>query len=463
MFLSFFCYGIKEQLKASSMARTRKSSTFIRDPPEAPMNNDHRPPPPEDPPAPTVHNNGGQTSASNRFAPLETQDRATHEDARNPYFLGNGDHLGIILDSPPLTDKIFQQWRWDFMLSIWAKNKKGFLNGKLPQPHPSDPNYNAWHQCDQMIMSWIIHLVSPDIKSSIMFLDSAAAMWEQLNNRFNQGNGPRIFELRQTLIRLHQGDDFVLQFLTGLNESYHAVIDPFPSLSKGFSMIVQEERQRNLGPSNNPNLVAASTNTQLPNLTPNFLAASTTTQIALHLNKMIGIAERIGHLYFLQKNPHFLHSCSSVQSQNSCKDVHKWHTRLGHPSLLVTNSLNKDLNFLPSTFSARCNICHLAKQKKLPFISQNNIAPVAFDLVHMDIWGPFHTISIEGFRFFLTIVDDHTRFTWVYMLKSKSDVQFLIPQFFSYISTHFSATIKALRCDNAKELNMTSFYAKGIQ
>ncbi|XP_062089486.1 uncharacterized protein LOC133796019 [Humulus lupulus] len=285
------------------MARTRKSSTSIRDPLEAPMDNDHRPSPAEVPPAPTVHNNGGQTSASNRFAPLETSDRPTHEDAINPYFLGNGDHPEIILASPPLTDKNFQQWHRDFMLSIGAKNKKGFLNGQLPQPPPLDPNYNAWHQCDQMIISWIIHSVSPDIKSSIMFLDSAVAMWEELNNRFNQGNGPRIFELRQTLIRLHQGDDSVssyftklkamwdaiteicpripctcvaasdnldsynqeqvLQFLTGLNESYHAVraqvllIDHFPSLSKVFSMIVQEERQRNLGPSNNPNLIAA--------------------------------------------------------------------------------------------------------------------------------------------------------------------------------------------------------------
>ncbi|XP_062119383.1 uncharacterized protein LOC133833144 [Humulus lupulus] len=165
----------EKHLKASSMARTRKSSTSIRDPPEALMNDDHRPPPPEDPPALIARNNGGQTSVSNRFAPLETLDRPTHEDARNPYFLGNGDHPGIILASPPLMDKKFQQWRRDFMLSIGAKNKKGFLNGQLPQPHPSDPNYNAWHQFDQMLMFWIIHSVSPDIKSSIMFLDSAVA------------------------------------------------------------------------------------------------------------------------------------------------------------------------------------------------------------------------------------------------------------------------------------------------
>ena len=50
-----------------------------------------------------------------------------------------------------------------------------------------------------------------------------------------------------------------------------------------------------------------------------------------------------------------------------------------------------------------------------------------FELLHLDIWGPFHTLSIEGYKYFLTIVDDHSRFTWVYMLKSKSDAQIIIP------------------------------------
>ncbi|XP_062076581.1 uncharacterized protein LOC133781553 [Humulus lupulus] len=197
-----------------------------------------------------------------------------------------------------------------------SSNKTAFLNGSLPQPCPSDSHFNAWLRCNQMVMSWIIHFVSPEIKSSIMFLDTVAAMWMELNNKFDQGNGPRIFELNESLISLHQGDDSVsayftklksmwdeinqlrprtpctcaasvdnfhflnqdqvLQFLTGLNESFHAVraqillIDPFPPLSKVFSMIIQEERQRKLGSSINHNLVAAvpTTNTRPKKMHP---------------------------------------------------------------------------------------------------------------------------------------------------------------------------------------------------
>ncbi|KAM6584472.1 hypothetical protein CsatB_011474 [Cannabis sativa] len=156
-------------------------------------------------------------------------------------------------------------------------------------------------------MSWISHSVSPEIKTSIMYLDTAAEMWTVLNNRFNQGNGPRIFELNESLLYLHQGDESVsayftkltaiwdeinklrpripcvcaaaaqnhdhinhaqvLQFLKGLHESYHAVrdqiflIDPCPPLNKVFSMVIHQERQRTLGNRNIPPIAATTATT----------------------------------------------------------------------------------------------------------------------------------------------------------------------------------------------------------
>ncbi|XP_062104149.1 uncharacterized protein LOC133815310 [Humulus lupulus] len=257
--------------------------------------------PPQEPPISRVPSS--PIHASNRFSSFSVLDRPTHEDGSSPYFLSTGDHPALVLASPPLTDKNFQQWRRDFKISIRAKNKLPFLNGSLPQPAEDDPLLNQWLRCNHMVMSWILHSISSDIKSSILFLDSVAAMWNELNSRFDQGNGPKIFDLRTSLISLHQGDDsvssyftkikaiwdeitdlcprlpctcaasadtldflnqeHVLQFLTGLNESFHAVraqillIDPFPSLSKVFSMIIQEENQRRLRPSHNTSFIAA--------------------------------------------------------------------------------------------------------------------------------------------------------------------------------------------------------------
>lgn len=49
-----------------------------------------------------------------------------------------------------------------------------------------------------------------------------------------------------------------------------------------------------------------------------------------------------------------------------------------------------------------CDICSLAKQKRSSFISKNNLAVSTFDIVHVDIWGPFGTTSHAGYKSFLT-------------------------------------------------------------
>ena len=70
----------------------------------------------------------------------------------------------------------------------------------------------------------------------------------------------------------------------------------------------------------------------------------------------------------------------------------------------------------------------------------------------------FQVPSMSGHKFFLTIVDDCTRFTWVYLLKHKSDALFVVLQFFNMIYTQFHCNIKCFRSDNALELTFTEFF-----
>ena len=72
--------------------------------------------------------------------------------------------------------------------------------------------------------------------------------------------------------------------------------------------------------------------------------------------------------------------------------------------------------------------------------------------------GPFFVDSIEGYKYFLTIADDYSRATWVYMLKTKSEAQKIIPNFFTHVKKQFDKDIKAVRYDNAPELFLTDFY-----
>lgn len=102
-----------------------------------------------------------------------------------------------------------------------------------------------------------------------------------------------------------------------------------------------------------------------------------------------------------------------------------------------------------------CSRCPLTKQRRLAYVSHNNLASDPFDLVHLDIWGPFSIESVEGYMYFLTLVDNCTRVTWIYMLKNKGKVSVIFPLFLKHISTQYNSKVKAIRSDNAPELAFT--------
>lgn len=151
--------------------------------------------------------------------------------------------------------------------------------------------------------------------------------------------------------------------------------------------------------------------------------------------RTIGKGRHFGNLYLLEKET------SSSQISAYCSSITKtmlWHSRLGHPSFSRLQLLNHVLGLSSHDSmcsSIHCKVCHQAKQRKLVFPSNNNMADNVFDLVHMDVWGSFATSTTAGYRYFLTLVDDHSRATWVYLLHSKSDVETVFPTFYHFILT----------------------------
>lgn len=138
-----------------------------------------------------------------------------------------------------------------------------------------------------------------------------------------------------------------------------------------------------------------------------------------------------------------------------------WQKRLGHPS---NNALFPIKNILGvSTSQNNCNnhysVCPFTKHKQLPLESLNNMCDDTFSLAHCDIWGPYQQTH-TGHKCFAIIVDDKSRNTWIYLLKHNSDIQDIIPKFYMYIKTQFNKSIKSLRTDNAKELELKAFFCQ---
>ena len=174
--------------------------------------------------------------------------------------------------------------------------------------------------------------------------------------------------------------------------------------------------------------------------------------------RMIGKGKKLEDLYVFDTHDVNMSSNVSVTHVNTIS-AKLWHNRLGHLSNKCLNVLRSQLHFqdkYPSHDS--CSIYPLAKQRQLSFVSHNHRSNLAFDLVHCEIWGPFHLNSHTSHRFFLTLVDDFSRFTWVFLLKQKSDVASIIPKFFHMIQTQFEKTIKVFKSNNAPELLFTDFF-----
>ncbi|XP_061373503.1 uncharacterized protein LOC133315841 [Gastrolobium bilobum] len=100
----------------------------------------------------------------------------------------------------------------------------------------------------------------------------------------------------------------------------------------------------------------------------------------------------------------------------------------------------------------------LAKQHRLPFPSSITKSTNVFQLLHADIWGPYSVPSIHGYRYFLTLVDDFSKFTWVILMKTKSEVRTNIQNFVAYIETQFNTNLKTFRSDNGLEFIMPNFF-----
>jgi len=136
-----------------------------------------------------------------------------------------------------------------------------------------------------------------------------------------------------------------------------------------------------------------------------------------------------------------------------------WHSRLGHPSMSILNKLLQQ-SLLPcngpSKINKLCDSCQIAKSKKLSFSDSHRISTHPLELIHSDVWtSPI--LSLGGCKYYVIFIDDHSRFTWLYPLRNKSDVLPCFVKFKNLVENLFSSSIKQLQTDNGGEYVSVAF------
>ncbi|CAI7741783.1 unnamed protein product [Closterium sp. NIES-54] len=105
-----------------------------------------------------------------------------------------------------------------------------------------------------------------------------------------------------------------------------------------------------------------------------------------------------------------------------------WHRRLGHPSLphlrgmhsrLLVSGLPRSLPPLPPSPALPCLSCVEGRKRTTPHSSSFPLTTAHLQTLHMDMWGPARVSGQSRERYFLLVVDDYTRYTTVFPLRSK--------------------------------------------
>lgn len=108
-------------------------------------------------------------------------------------------------------------------------------------------------------------------------------------------------------------------------------------------------------------------------------------------------------------------------TESSVTEEDLWHKRLSHISGKGLQELAKQ-GLLPHgtgnnlTF---CEFCVVGKAKRQSFAKAQHSTKEILQYVHSDLWGPASNASLSGSRYFLTLIDDFSRKSWIFFLKTK--------------------------------------------
>ncbi|GKC96412.1 retrovirus-related pol polyprotein from transposon RE1 [Tanacetum coccineum] len=119
----------------------------------------------------------------------------------HPLYLHQTNHPGLILISKKLIgSENYGSWRRSMMIALNAKNKYIITTGEYPKPDINSDTRSLWERNNDIIISWILNVVTEQISNNLNFVSSASKLWSALQEHYSQIDGDRIYQLTRDLI-----------------------------------------------------------------------------------------------------------------------------------------------------------------------------------------------------------------------------------------------------------------------
>ncbi|KAL8127054.1 hypothetical protein AgCh_014106 [Apium graveolens] len=164
---------------------------------------------------------------------------------------------------------------------------------------------------------------------------------------------------------------------------------------------------------------------------------------------------RHGNIYESKLSTSTDGSAICLLSRASIEESWDWHKKLSHLNFNNINELvKKDLvRGLPKSVFAPdglCDSCQKAKQRKYSFKSKTESSIIEpYHLLHVDLFGP--VMSIAKKKYAMVIVDEFSRYTWVYFLHTKSETVSIFIDHVKHLDKLVKDFVKSIRSDNGTE------------
>ena len=130
-------------------------------------------------------------------------------------------------------------------------------------------------------------------------------------------------------------------------------------------------------------------------------------------------------------------------------DYTLWHRRMGHAKHLGKNTEGGPKQTTDAPLGA-CEGCEKGKSKRLPFPPSKSRAKQPLDLVHSDL-DEMPVLSLGGYKYTATYLDDYSSFGVMFYLKKKSDEFAAFKQYKAWAERQLGTTLKCRRFDHGGE------------
>ncbi|GJZ92582.1 retrovirus-related pol polyprotein from transposon TNT 1-94 [Tanacetum coccineum] len=405
--------------------------------------------------------------------PQVTQNQNVANTVNDPLYISSFDHPDIMLTNTPFNGSNFHGWSRNVKMALGAKLKLGFIDGSCNKPSADNVDEQRWIRCDYMVTCWIFNSMVAELSDAFLYAHSAYELWKEIIERYGQSNGPLIYQLERiksdnsskmrectcaVIEKFVERDSNskLIQFLMKLSDGYESVrsqilaMDPLPNWYKGkkakkfiklaahvnssFEEHFHRDTPFDMG---NENEVAYG---QSGGVDQKLVVADPSTK----------------EIVAVDKGSRCLYICKPITDiaafSESVFDFTKSHKQsfptVSFNKTAFSNSVYKQ-SIDVQTFYARLGHSSVSKLLHIPGCS-----------------GHYKKPALNEAHYFFTIVDDHTRATWTYLIHAKSQINVVITSFLTYIETHFQAKPKFIRSDNGTKIVNSEcsalFQLKGI-